>query len=112
MRDRARVIVTAGFGYRVRGPSPYKADTDHIIITVANAGRRPRTIAQVGFTLRKNGKDQHIVATDSMLKGAQELTEGKSAMYLVEQRDTRPEDVVKVWAYDQLGKEHTGRVKG
>lgn len=111
-RDRARVSVSARFGYRMDdSPSPYKRDTNYIVITVANSGRRPSTIARVGFSCRKAGKELvHVIASDSLWKGSQELTEGRSAMYLVEQGDLKPDDLVKVWAYDHVGKEHRGRV--
>jgi hypothetical protein len=63
-RDRARIVVRARPGYIVPKSNPglYDPSAKYISITVANRGRRPRTIDRVGFKLRTKGC--HLVATD------------------------------------------------
>jgi len=59
VRDRARVIVWAQVGMRLMGTGGgYKPNTDYILITVANRGRRPRTIENAGFTYRTPERSQ------------------------------------------------------
>lgn len=76
-----------------------------------NHGRRPRTIEKVGFTYREPAHSQHVIASDSFFKGPQELTEGRSAEWLVEQGKFTPDDIEDVWAFDQTGKRFSGRAK-
>ncbi len=100
----------AGLGYRVAGPSPYQSDVDYIIITVVNHGRRPKSFTNVGLTIRTPEKSQPIMSGDCG-KGPRELTEGKSEVWLIEQRTLTADDIEEVWAYDQTGKKHSGRVR-
>lgn len=108
-RDRPRIKVTAHLGYRAVG-GPYDPDQDHIIITVSNAGRRPRTINKVGFTQRIGEKSQPMVAAESGLRGPQELTEGRSSMWLIRQGNVTADEIEEVWAYDQTDRKYSGKV--
>jgi len=111
-RDRPRIRVSANLGQRVTPGGPYQPDTDYIVITVANSGRRPRTIEKVGFTQRLPGKSQPIIALgDSALWGPRELAEGRSAMWLIVQDDVTADEIEEVWAYDQTGKKYSGKVR-
>jgi len=102
VRDRARIVVSAQVGMRLMGTGGgYKPNTDYIVITVANRGRRPRTIEKVGFTYRTAERSQPVIAADSALKGPRELTEGRSSMWMVEQDAITADDIEEVWAYDQ-----------
>ena len=109
-RDRPRIKVLARMGYRWAGPSPYRPDTDYILITVINHGRRPRTFANVGMTIRTPEKSQPVLSGDSA-RGPKELTEGKSETWAIEQRTLTADDIEEVWAFDQTGKKHSGRVR-
>lgn len=109
-RDRARIEVLARMGYRFAGPAPYLPNTDYILITVINHGRRPKTFNAVGLTFRTPAKSQPLLSGDCA-KGPRELTEGKSDFWVIEQRALTEPDIEEVWAYDQTGKKHSGRVR-
>ena len=109
LRDRARVMVSGKTGYRVAGGGPYDATKDYILVTVANRSRQPRTIEKVGLRLR-HGANKDIVATDCLLKGPQQLAEGGSHTWVIEQGNIGPDDVECLWASDQTGKEFKGKL--
>ncbi len=109
-RDRARIEVLGRVGYRFAGAAPYRPDTDYILITVVNHGRRPRTFNAVGLTIRTPEKSQPILSGDCA-RGPKELTEGKSDIGAVEQGTLMVDDIEEVWAYDQTGKKHSGSVR-
>ncbi len=108
-RDRSRIVVKGRAGYKVTPGGPYDSTKSYILITVANHGRRSRTIDKVGVKLR-SGKHRHFIAVDSTLKGPQELTEGRSCAYVMKQDDFDLENIEYVWAYDQTGKEFRGKL--
>jgi len=66
-RDRARIVVTGMGPYRVTPGGPYDPTKDYIAITVANHGRRPKTVNLVGVKLR-SGKSKYILAHDALIK--------------------------------------------
>ncbi len=109
-RDRPRIVVSALAGYRVTPGGPYDPTKEYILITVSNGGRRPRTIDKVGLKLRR-GDRKHIMAVDSVLKGPQELTEGRSSLWIIEQGEIPLDDVEYAWAYDQTGKQFRGNLQ-
>jgi len=109
-RDRPRIVVNGRAGYKVTSGGSYDTNEEYIAITVANRGRRPRTIDRVGFKLRTGKPAKNILAVDSMLKGPQELTEGRSCTWYVKQREINLEDIEYIWAYDQTGKEFQGKL--
>ncbi len=110
-RDRARVIVTGIGPYRVTIGGPYDPTKEYIVITVANHGRRPKTVKMAGVKFR-SGKSKHLVAADSVSKGPQELTEGRSFDYYMKiEGDLSLENVKYVWAYDQTGREFRGKLQ-
>ncbi len=110
-RDRARIVVTSMGPYRVTPGGPYDPTKDYIAITVANHGRRPKTVNLVGVKLR-SGKSKHIGASDALIKGPQELTEGRSFhYYMKEEGDLSLENVKYVWANDQTGKQFRGKLR-
>jgi len=104
-RDRARIVVTGRPGMKIHPGDPNKT---FILIIVANHGRRPKTIDKVGFKLR-SGK--HIMAADSHIKGPQELTEGRSFTWMMDQDKVDLGNIDYVWAYDQTGKELKGELE-
>ena len=102
-RDRAHIVVTGMGPYRVTPGGPYHPTKDYIAITVANHGRRPKTVNLVGVKLR-NGKSKYILAHDALIKGPQELTGVRSFQYYIkEEGDLSVENVEYVWASDKTG---------
>jgi len=110
-RDRARIVVFGRARYKVTSGGPYDTDEDYIAITVENHGRRPRTIDRVGFKLRTSEPAKHVLAVDSVSKGPQELTEGRSHTWFVKQGEVNLENIEYIWAYDQTGKEFKGKLQ-
>jgi len=109
-RDRSRILVSGMAGYRVTPGGPYDPTKEYILITVTNRGRRPRTIDKVGLKVR-TGSHQHIMTSDSFLRGPQELTEGRAYSWVIERGEIALEDVEYVWAYDQTGKQFRGKLQ-
>ena len=100
-------------GYRVTPGGPYDPTKEYIVITVANRGRRPRTIDKVGLKLHAGSgtHSTHIIAADAVLKGPQELTEGRGSTWIIEQGDIALDNIEYVWAYDQTGKQYRGKLQ-
>jgi len=80
------------------------------LIAVVNHGRRAKTIETVGLKLR-SGIHKHYIAKDSLTKGAQELTEGRSFKWMMHQDKIDTDDVEYVWVYDQTGKQFRGKLQ-
>ena len=62
LRERVQIKVKVKKGYRVSGGEPdYPADTDHVVITVINQGKRPVTIKTVGV-ISKTGNNNGVLS--------------------------------------------------
>ena len=109
-RDRARIVVTARAGYRVSGGGAYDPNKDYIVLIVYNKGRRPKTIENVGLR-RRTGKTKYLIAYDSVLKGPQELAEGRSFSWMIEQEGFDLDNIEYAWALDQTGKYYRGKLE-
>ena len=109
-RDRARIVVTAKPGYRFPQSLIYDPNKDYIFLIVYNSGRRPKTIEKVGLR-RRSGKSKHLVAAESLLKGSQELTEGRSFTWVMEQGEIDLDTIKDAFALDQTGKYHRGKLE-
>ncbi len=109
-RDRAQIVVTGQAGMRVTPGGPYDPQKEYILITVANRGRRPRTIEKVGLKVHSEDKP-FLIAADSAIKGHVELREGQSDQWVVEQAQLSLDQVEYVWAIDATGKEFRGKLK-
>jgi hypothetical protein len=83
LRDRQRLKITMQPNMRSFGETGYREDKLYLMVTVSNVGRRPVTIEAVGFNQRRRAGD--LLLSDSTRQGSKEITEGKSAIYLVEQ---------------------------
>jgi len=111
LRDRARLKVEARTGYTVMDSvAGYQKDKLYIMVTVANAGRRPVTLGNVALLRKRRFKGGHHLLTDSFLRGPTELPEGKSATFLVEQAQINLTEIRCAIAYDQAGRQWRGRL--
>lgn len=109
-RDRVRLKVWASDNYRVHGGAgPYDPAKDYVMVSVANAGRRPITITHVYF--RYHGKKESALLTDSMLRGAKELKEGQSTIFLAEEQGLDIASIKAVYVADATGREWKGPFK-
>lgn len=104
LRDRVNVVLEVKPNFRVYGLSLYEDDTDYIVITVRNKGRRTVTIQNVGFVTQKK-TDKNGLLTDSFTQGPRELSEGKSTDYLVKQSIINFDEIKYFVACDQVGRE-------
>jgi len=110
LRDRARLKVEASPDYFVTGPAAgYDPNKKYILVTVASIGRRPVTIEKVAL-MRKKGLGGHHLLADSLSKGPRELTEGKSATYLLEQSRIDFDEIDHAVAIDSTGRHWRGKV--
>lgn len=74
-----RAVYSSGLDY---GEPPY------VSITIANRGRRPITVGDVGLLLARGNKPPFIHHVDYLRpRGVPELNEGKSQSYFVKQSD-------------------------
>lgn len=83
-RDRARIKLTVQRDMAIMGDPLYNR-TDLTIVRVANLGRRPVTITMVGA--QRMFPDTHFIITECNPPLPHELTEGKSLMAILPQRD-------------------------
>lgn len=64
--SRVQILVTVRKGYRVYpAVHPYKQDTNYVVVTVINKGRRPVTIGIVGWKGKRN--EQNGILSDSLI---------------------------------------------
>ncbi len=109
-RDRARIVVTGLSGYKVTPGGPYDPTRDYLIITVSNEGRRPRIISKVGVRLR-TGPSKHLISSDAIHKGPQEIKESGSCFWLMQygaHQNLDLDNIKAVWACDQTSKMYWG----
>jgi len=102
-RDRADVAIEILKDMQVAGPitHPYKKGKNYISFKVVNKGRRPLTIGKAGYVFLK--KDGGAILSDSMRRGATELTEGKFATYLMGQESVDFSEINYFAVYDVVG---------
>lgn len=109
-RDRSRIHVTYADGYRLLNSPIYDPKKDHIVLTVANRGRRPVTIGTAGFRVA-GGPGRHVVLNDSLSRGQCELGEGKAVDYAITQDLLDPAQIIYPWAKDAVGRIYRGRAR-
>lgn len=107
VRDRVNVVLDITPNIRALGSGKYKEDTDYIMITVRNRGKRTVTIQSVGY-VTKAKKDLNGLLTDSM--ETKELMDGKSTTYLVDQSLINANKIKHFVAYDQAGRAFKGKL--
>ena len=109
--NKPKVKLKCRRGYRLlSAKSPYKPNTDYIMITAINVGRRPVSMKNVGF-ITKNKKDPNGLLTDSFMHGIRELTDGKSTDYLIEEGSVDLTKIKYFVAYDLTDREYRGKLK-
>lgn len=110
LRDRARLKVEASTDYILTGSAAgYDPNKRYILVTVSSIGRRPITIEKVAL-MKKEGLRGHHLLADSVLKGPRDLTEGKSATYLLAQDLVNFAEIDHVVAIDSTGRHWRGKV--
>jgi hypothetical protein len=109
-RDRARIVVTARPGYRVKNAPGYSPDKLYVAVTVANRGRRPVTISHV-WVEKADSTKQKILLDDS-IHGPREITEGKAAQYLMDQTGLDRTTIKRVYAGDMAGRQWSTKFEG
>jgi len=103
-RDNIKVKVKALKNMKTFIPGEKVDDTSYLIITAANAGRRPVTINKAAFVnLKIRGG---AISSGSMMMGAQILTEGKAIDYMMDEADIDYDDISHVAVYDSVGNEY------
>ncbi len=106
-RDRARLKIKYGYGYKIIGPLGNNDDTEYFQTTVINLGQRPVKITHVGAIFYD--VDKKILFTSSFDKqnGENILTENNpSTYYLTDLEDLDIEKLNFVYAIDAKGKEY------
>ena len=95
---------------KVTHGGPYDAEKEYTVITVSNRGRRSLTFDKAGYTIRMPEKSQPFTAVgDCANRGPQEVGEGKSAMWMIEQdEDFDPADIEEFWVIAQTGQAFHG----
>jgi len=103
-RDNVRVRVKALKGMKTFVPGQGASNESFLVITAANAGRRPVIINKAAFvSLKSRGG---AISADSMRLGAQELKEGKAIDYMMDEEGIDYSDVSHVAVYDSVGNEY------
>ena len=103
-RDNARIRVRALKGMKTFAPGEGSSKESYLVITAANAGRRPVIINKAAFVnLKSHGAG---ISSSSMLYGNQELGEGKAIDYMIEEEGIDYSDVSHVSVYDSIGNEY------
>ncbi len=104
-RDNVRVRVKAIKGMKTFIPGKRGSSKESfLVITAANAGRRPVIINKAAFVnLKSRGAG---ISSSSMMMGAQELKEGKAVDYMIEEEGIDYSDVSHVSVYDSVGNEY------
>jgi hypothetical protein len=106
LRDRPRLVLRANRDYVMVGGDGRKLPGVYVLITAANAGRRPITVTSVSLKL----PGHHVLAFDST-KEARSLGEGTSASWLVDQDGLDPACITAVCACDATGRVWRRRVR-
>lgn len=104
-RDRAKLKISIIHQRKLLNAAPqYKANTLYTCVNIANAGRRPITITNVGFSFIsfKGG----AVLSDSMVHGSREIFEGKSADFLMDEEGINQKEIAYFYVIDGVGKQY------
>lgn len=108
--DRVKLAIEVKAGMRTFGYNPsYKKDTDYILVTVINKGKRPVTIGNVGF-ITKDKKESNAILSDSAFPANREIKEGQSTDYMLEQSTVDLSKIKYFVAYDKTGREFRGKL--
>jgi hypothetical protein len=111
LENKVSVKLECKSGYRIfNARPPYKEDTDYIVITVVNMGKRPVTVKNVGIVM-KNKKDKNMLLSDALLGGSRKITDGESTDYLIEEKSVDLNKIKYFVAYDSTGKGYRGKLK-
>jgi len=103
-RDNVRVKVKALKGMKTFSPGKGSSKENYLVITAANAGRRPVIINKAAFvSLKSRGAG---ISSSSMIMGNQELLEGKAIDYMMDEDGIDYSDVSHVAVYDSVGNEY------
>lgn len=103
-RDNYNIKVKALKGMKTFSPGQKDDKKTYLIITATNIGRRPITVnkaAFVGLTYQGAG-----VSASSLMGKPNNLEEGKSIDYLIEEDELDYSDISHVVVYDSMGNEH------
>lgn len=115
LNDRVNVVLKCRADYRIGGQGdlhPYKRDTDYVVITVINKGKRPITIKSVHYVLKhKKDKCKRGILTDSLIQPFRKIQGGESTDYLLEQKYADLDNVKYFIAYDATGRAYRGKLK-
>lgn len=103
-RDDSKIKVRAFKRMSQMTPGVKLDKKTYLVISAANAGRRPITLNKAAFvSLKSFGAG---ISSSSMMFGHQKLEEGKSVDYLMEDEGIDYSDVCYVAVYDTVGNEY------
>ena len=110
-KDRAIVKITVKGGYKVFSKNNPYGDMTILSVTVANRGRRPITIKNVGLIMPRGSKAGLIVCADPItaLKPF-ELTEGKSHVYNFNEDEIEKENKLTPDKHIACAADATGKI--
>ena len=108
LRDRARPRISVQKDMILVSGDVYEKDGPFLVVTVANRGRRPLTVALVGFTLRR--KKGQLILPEALTKGPREIREGKSDSFMAYQEAIPLRDLDKVVVRDSTGRTWKKRI--
>jgi len=110
MRDRAKLRIEVKPNMKVFPARPeYDPDKTYIIVRVVNAGRRTATLTHVWFEPKKKGA-QNILLPDCLNRGPQELSEGKWAIYALEQEAIDLRRFRRICVSDSTGRTYCKKI--
>lgn len=108
-RERINIVLKCEANQFMYGGT-YKENTEHVVVSVINRGRRPVTIEKVAYIL-KDKKAKQGIFSDSFIPGHREITEGKSTEYIAEQSKIPFEEIKYFIAVDSTGRKYKGKLK-
>jgi hypothetical protein len=108
LRDRSRLKISVQKDMQPWGETEYDSEKLYVAVTVANVGRRTVTVSAVWFTQKRRAGD--IFLGESVRKGPQEITEGKSAIFMADQEAFPLATLARVMVRDQAGRIWKGRI--
>lgn len=89
-KDRANIKVTVMGNYKIFPTTEAYGNRPLVMITAANRGRRPVTLAGAALLLPRKHEYKYIICADSLTTGRPiELTEGKSHQYRMFEDDVK-----------------------